>query len=187
MSGLPGTWREPRRDVEFPYQEALRIWAEAAIPALEKVASTYGDYSTYQELSEILFEKTGVRTRQLLPNWIRYVLDLVLQHCVDHQLPALTALVVNKDTGMVGDGFNAWLWRTGRDSIHDPLKLEEVAAEERLQCYRQYSSKVPVDAKPQLTREYKRSLDRQAPPKPVSTCPNCMMVLPVSGQCGTCD
>ncbi|MEX5256691.1 hypothetical protein [Kocuria arenosa] len=187
MNGLPGTWREPRRDVEFPYQEALRTWSEAAIPALEKVATTHGDYITYQELAEILFERTGVKTRQLLPNWIRYVLDMVLEHCVQKQLPALTALVVNKDTGMVGEGFNAWLWRTGRSTITDPLELEKVAAKERLECYMRYASDVPENATPRLTREYKRTLDRQAPPKPEPTCPHCMMVLPVSGQCGTCD
>jgi hypothetical protein len=43
---LPGTWREPHRNVEIPTPQAIDEWAEAAVLALEEVATTYGAHIT---------------------------------------------------------------------------------------------------------------------------------------------
>lgn len=106
-SQLPGTWQEPHREVPFPPQEARRVWTEQAISKLQSVASTYGGYITYQSLGDHLFEATRVHTSNLLNRWITNPLFDVLDHCVENDLPALTALVVRKESGMAGPGFNA--------------------------------------------------------------------------------
>ncbi|MFT4470122.1 hypothetical protein ACMX2H_09475 [Arthrobacter sulfonylureivorans] len=157
------------------------------IPILEEVASTYGGYIFYKDLAQQLFERTGVHTRTQLGNWIGKPLGAVLGHCLKHDLPALSSLVVRAESGMVGHGFNEFLRMSGKDSIEDPLTLERVAAEERLKCYRHFGS-VPFDAEPMLTREYAEKLSRSEP-RPMKSqpaCSSCAMLLPVSGQCDYC-
>jgi hypothetical protein len=186
-AGMPGTWREPNRDVLFPFSEALKLWTIETIPILEEVASTYGGYIFYKDLSQQLFERTGVHTRTQLGNWIGKPLGAVLAHCMKHDLPALSSLVVRAESGMVGRGFNEFLRMSGKDPIEDALALEWVAAEERLKCYRRYGS-VPSDAEAMLTREYAEKLSRNAPQpmKSHASCSSCGMLLPVSGQCDYC-
>lgn len=185
----PGVWREPHRDVKFPYQDALQLWADAAIPVLENVASQYNGYIFYKDLQERLFTETGVHTTIQLPNWIGKPLGAVLHHCHERGLPALSALVVRSGSGMVGEGFNEYLRIAGREVVTDPLELEWVAAEERLKCYQRYCSEVPANAEASLTREYGERVSRRktAVPQPLPACTSCGMVLPRSMQCDYCD
>lgn len=83
--------------------------------------------------------------------WITNPLFDVLDHCVENELPALTALVVRKESGMVGPGFNAWLQRLNRGRADDVYQLETVAAQERLKTYRLYCLDVPDNAVPMPT------------------------------------
>lgn len=39
---------------------------------------------------------------------IRFVLGLIQDYCLDHELPPITILVINKNDGKPGDGFIAW-------------------------------------------------------------------------------
>ena len=174
-SQLPGTWQEPHRDVPFPPPEARRLWTEQAILKLESVASTYGGYITYQALGDHLFETTRVRTTNFLPRWITYPLFDVLDHCEERGLPAITALVVRKGSGMVGPGFNAWLRSKGQGPIDDEVEREVVAAKERLASYRLYCPDVPGNAVPMPTPQLARRVNAEtvewpwAPP-PCSSC-----------------
>lgn len=185
----PGVWREPCRDVKFPYQDALKLWANAAIPILENVASQYNGYIFYKDLGERLFRETGVHTTIQLGNWIGKPLGAVLHHCHEQGLPALSSLVVRSGNGMVGEGFNEYLRMAGREIVADPLELEWVAAAERLKCYQLYCAQIPENAKQSLTREYAERIGRKTPgaPQPLPVCTNCGTVLPRSMQCDYCD
>ena len=187
MGREPGTWREPDRHTAVPFPRALEEWTAAAIPVLEKVASRYGGYITYKDLAERLFEATGVRTQMRLSNWIGKPLGAVLWYCRERDLPGLSSLVVHSGDGMVGEGFNEFLRTKGREPVEDPVRLEWVAAEERLNCYLHYCPDIPVGAQPMLTRELAEKLERRVPaPPPVPSCPTCGMQLPVTGQCDYC-
>lgn len=171
------------------HNDKVALWAEAAVPVLQKVASEYGGYIYYQQFADKLFEETGVTTTQSLYYWIGKPLGVVLDHCTDNGLPALSALVVHAHDGRVGKGFNTFLRRNKRPEVEDPLQLEWVAAEERLKCYRLYCDNVPEDAVPMLTRQYQVAVDRRTPklsPPPL-TCGACAMQLPASGQCDYCS
>jgi hypothetical protein len=191
MGNTSSAYRFPRGHT--PHQWKLGTWAEATVPKLEDVASCYGDYISYGELAEYLFERTNVRTDQRLDYWIRHVLGMVLDYCDAMNLPALPALVVQKKTGMVGPGFSAWLPKIGLPSTQDPKVLEWVAARERLRCYRHFGADVPPEARPTPTREYAALLYRDGrtaskrTPASEATCPKCGTVLPMSGQCDNCS
>lgn len=189
MNALPGTWREPHRDVGVPRSVALEEWAEAAVPVLEDVASRHNGYLTYGELAAKLSESTGIHTKQQLNYWISDVLGKTIGKCRERGLPELTSLVVGAGSGMVGPGFNEVLRRQDRDEISDPYDLELAAADERLECYRRYCADLPADAKAQLTREYAARVVRKAPtvsvPKPV--CADCGIQLPATLVCDDCS
>lgn len=187
-SQLPGTWQEPHRDVPFPPREAQRLWTDQAILKLESVASIYGGYITYGELRDHLFEATNVRTANLLPRWIRVTLINVLDYCKERNLPAITALVVQKHSGMVGPGFNAWLERQDKGRIDDEYELESAAAKERLASYRLYGPDVPDDAVPMPTPRLAQKVNagkfewRWSPPP----CSNCGRPLKFYEPCPVC-
>lgn len=188
METLPGTWREPHRDTAFPRDEAFRVWAEAAVPVLEKVASRYGGYITYKGFAQELFDATGVHTGQQLNYWVGDVLASVISACSERGLPELSSLVVHAGDGMVGSGFNAVLLRSGRKRIEDPYELEMAAAEERLNCYRAYCLDLPDERKPQLTKEYAARVRRKEPaaPRARPVCTVHGIQLPTTGICDYC-
>lgn len=159
VNQLPGTWREPHREVPFDPHEARTLWKEEAIVKLESVASTYGGYITYRNLGNHLFETTQVRTTNFLPRWIRHPLYEILDYCDDHGLPAITALVVQKESGMVGPGFNAWLRLQNCSPRDDVYELEAVAAQQRLASYHLYSQNVPDNAVPMPTPQLAKKVN----------------------------
>lgn len=169
---------------------SMRQWAVAAIPVLEEVAATFGGYITYGDLKERVTAATGIRSNQQLNFWSSTMLNRVIQLCEDRKLPALSSLVVSTADGMVGSGFNEVLRRSGRETVQDdPHKLEVIAAEERLTCYRVYCSYTPLYAEPQLTREYSARVkrERKSQPKARPTCAGCQMQLPAAGLCDYCE
>lgn len=165
-------------------------WAEAAVPILERVAATHRGHITYSGLrNEVLGDE---HTDQLLSNWSYGVLNRVIKLCEERGLPALTSLVVQEATGMVGKGFNGVIEGSGQDAPDTQLEREMAAAVERLRCYRLYCPNVPADAKPELTRKYdeyradvvrKNKPERQEP----SACAVCGYILLPNGDCGHCQ
>lgn len=183
-----GTWHVDEPDKRADWKVATSAWAEAALPELERVASSYGASITYQELAERVQQSTGYRTRMLLANWIGQVLEVVVRRTLDDGLPPLTSLVVHKDTGGVGDGY--YNREYAQESLTDPALRQQVAAQDRLTCYRAYCPDTPADAVPQMTelfvQKHARSTRRQDPP-PEPVCPSCQLVLPLTGHCDWCD
>jgi putative restriction endonuclease len=74
-------------------QRAFLAW-----PILTECAST-GQTITYGQLGERL----NVHHRA-----IRFILGVIQDYCLNNELPPLTILVLNQNTGLPGDGFIAW-------------------------------------------------------------------------------
>lgn len=186
---LPGTWREPHREVPFDPHEARTLWKEEAILKLESVASTYGAYITYQDLGSHLFETTQVRTTNFLPRWIRHPLYDVLDYCDEHGLPAITALVVQKSFGMVGPGFSAWLRLKNQGPTDNDVEREVAAAQERLASYRLFCPDVPENAVPMPTPHLAKRVNAGTVEWPwaAPTCSNCGRPLRFNELCPACD
>lgn len=189
MTTLPGTWREPHRDVKIPFEQALREWSEESATILEDVARTYGGYITYSELASRLNKATGIHTGQLLSNWSGKLLNRVIHVCLERGLPALSALVVHASDGTVGKGFGEALRAASRDVPQTELERERAAAAERLECYRVYCLDMPVDATAQLTRQYEARVNpkRKDLPKMKAVCPVHGIQLPATGICDDCS
>ncbi len=74
------------------HERGAQVWSVLALAARNRQLLTY----------DLLSNLIGV-PRQGLAN----VLDQVQRYCMQNDLPPLTILVVNKDTGLPGDGFVA--------------------------------------------------------------------------------
>ena len=116
MPDLPWTWREPHRNVEIPFPQAIEEWAQAAVPVLEDVARTYSAYISYKELAARLFDATGIHTRMLVQNLSARLLNRVIHLCLKRHLPALSAMVFHATEGMIGAGFGEVLRAAGKDA-----------------------------------------------------------------------
>lgn len=149
-------YQEPRRKgrSELSHQQKLHIWAEAAIPILQEVASKYDGYITYGELAQQVIEKTGRSTTMETRLWIGKVLGMVLQRCRKRRLLTLPSLVVQADTGMVGMGFNYWLELSEQEPQQDQHALDFIAAIERAKCYEEYGPQGQVVGGPKRTPLY---------------------------------
>jgi putative restriction endonuclease len=75
-------------------ERAYRAW-----PILVDTAVDGARTLTYGELAD----KLWIHHRA-----IRYILGVIQNYCLEHELPPLTILVVNAKTGTVGEGFIAW-------------------------------------------------------------------------------
>ncbi|MET4144105.1 hypothetical protein [Arthrobacter sp. UYCo732] len=190
MTTLPGTWREPHRDIPVPFPEALQEWAEKSVEVLEDVARTYGGHITYTQLGSRLFDETGIRTNALLTRWSGKLLNQVIHLCLERKLPALSSLVVYSTDGTVGAGFTEVLRASGREVPSTELERERAAAAERLACYKFYCKEgdVPADAAPQLTPKYEARVNpvKKDAPKPKPVCVVHGIQLPATGICDDC-
>lgn len=188
MATLPSTWREPHRDVEVPFPQALEAWVGQSIPVLIDVAGTYGGYITYSELASRLFDATGYHTRTLVTRWSGRLLNRVIHHCLEHTLPALSSLVVYAADGTVGPGFDEVLRASGKEIPRTALERERAAAAERLKCYLKYCDDVPADAEPKLTRKYEARVHpvKKEAPKSKPVCVVHGIQLPATGVCDYC-
>jgi hypothetical protein len=165
-------------------------WAETAFEILGGVAGRYHAVVEYTEIGEEIQERSGVATTKAVRNWVPGVLELVAGRCVAEGVPPLTSLVVRKDTGMVGDGYDAVLVATGADPIADPMKKESHAAQSRLECYRWANADgLPADGgRAALAPKLAASAARKAKanPAPAKVCPKCNMAMLPTGVCDSC-
>jgi alkylated DNA nucleotide flippase Atl1 len=95
------------------YQRALQIWSLLVCAAKDRRTYTYGDLADTLGMGG-----AGVMAQFLGP---------VMHYCQEHQLPPLTVLVVNRDTGQPGSGLTA-LENVDRDRervfAHDWFQME---------------------------------------------------------------
>lgn len=74
------------------YQRSMQIWILLTSATIERKTYTYG------EIADILgFEGAGVMGQ---------FLGLIMRLCENDEYPPLTILVVNKETGLPGDGLS---------------------------------------------------------------------------------
>ncbi len=188
MPEVPGASDESVRDDATPFQQDIERWAQAAVPVLQEVAGTYGNFITYKDLANRVFKETETSTRMLIPNFSSRLLNRVIQICLEQELPALSSLVVNASDGTVGPGFDAVLRASGRDVPGTVLERERIAAAERLECYRRCGAEVPADAEPRLTPVFEARVNppKKAEPKPKPVCAVHGIQLPATGICDDC-
>ena len=74
------------------HERATQVWAVLALAARNRQTLTY----------EMLSQLIGVPARGLAD-----ILDHIQRYCMQEGLPALTSIVVNKETGLPGHGFTA--------------------------------------------------------------------------------
>ncbi|WP_260439987.1 hypothetical protein [Humibacillus xanthopallidus] len=171
---------------------AQPYWAKHAYEVLVETAGRYNAVITYSELAEEVQRRSKLYTRSAMRNWIGGLLaDIVKVNHVRSE-PPLTSLVVHKDDGQVGAGYDEVLRVSGQPPIHDQLERETHAAASRLECYRHWGADVPGDARPTLTprmRESRERSPRAATPevRRGSICPTCFMEMPLSGVCINCE
>jgi hypothetical protein len=169
--------------------EGRPVWAAAAFDALLEVAATYRGLIVYSDLAEQVQAGTGLRTRAYPRNWIGSVLADVVHRCHREGLPPLTALVVHKDDGQVGAGYDEVLRVSGYAPIDDQLARERHAAESRLLCYRTWAADVPAGAAAALSPQLEAKVRRRRPrahERLAQLCPSCFVEVPASGICDSC-
>src|SRR5699024_5299799 len=127
---LPGTYRVTDRS-RVVFKDALASWVPLAHEELIATAKRYHGVVTYKELSEHVQERSGIRTRVLLTNWIGKLLEEVAVRAKANGEPPLTSLCVHQD-GTIGPGYA----RAPRAVVDSPGEdIEYYAAEHRLLCY----------------------------------------------------
>lgn len=183
-ANLPGTYRLADGS-RVAFADALAIWVPVAHEELIATAKRYHAVITYKELSERVQERSGIRTRVLLTNWIGRLLEEVSLRAKANGEPPLTSLCVHQD-GTIGPGYA----RAPRSVVDSPGEdIEYYAAEHRLLCYREYAMDLPDDGgRPALTKAESERRARKAAVQPVSqpVCPNCSTVLPATARCDYC-
>jgi hypothetical protein len=167
----------------------VAAWTAAAIPALERVAGVYHATITYLDLGEQVQDRSGIRTRMLLMNWIGQVLGGVSRTSHGKGQPLLSALCVRAD-GTIGEGYAL---AVEENYGTRPGDLEMHAAEERLRCYQFFGAALPpgggVPAHTPQVAARRASRAAQAKPDPAGRpcCPSCNLALPVSAVCDNCS
>lgn len=182
-----GTTRRMADGAPVAWNEAVAGWAVAGRLVLERVASDYGAYLTYQQLAEEVQAAAGVTTGVPFRHWIGQVLGAIAaEQDARYGEPFLTSLVVRAD-GTIGDGYAVPVEH--RDGAV-PDDLEMHAAEERLRCYRFFGADLPPGGgEPRLTGEVatrRANARRNAPKLRRPVCPNCFLQLPATGICDAC-
>lgn len=185
-----GYWRKSDGSA-VSRDDAEAAWRDAAHMRLARLATSYQSTVEYGQLAEQIQADTGIRTSVPMRHWIGGVLGRVADVDLAKGEPPLTALVVQKGTGMVGDGYDYVLTIGGLDPIHDPVERENHAALARLRCYQWAGVPEPPNVwKATLAPALRRARDRRAAKKTPEAaplpCPNCFIALPLSGQCDSC-
>jgi hypothetical protein len=163
----------------------MAAWVPITYEVLVATAGRYRAVITYGELAEEIQERSGIRTRMLLANWIGKLLENVAAEAKGRSGPPLTSLCVHQD-GSIGDGY-ARAPKSTPDPVDDDIEL--AAAQHRLLCYRAYAVDLPADGgsaalTPQVVARRARTTTRE-PPAP-EACPNCRMTVPATGICDEC-
>jgi hypothetical protein len=180
----PGTYRVADES-KVSFAEAMSIWVPLAYDELLATAGRYHAVVTYLELSEHVQNRSGVRTRMLLTNWIGKLLEAVAVRAKNDGQPPLTSLCVHQD-GTIGPGYARAPKATDDVPGED---IEYYAAVHRLLCYQRYATDLPEDGgSAALTRAEQQRRQRKAsqmPPEP-PRCPTCHTELPRSKKCDYC-
>lgn len=168
------------------FSDALAAWVPFAHELLLETATTYNRTTTYKELTELVQERSGIRTTMLIGNWSGKLLEQVAQRAADAGEPPLTSLCVHQD-GTIGDGY-----RTAPKSVSVEADAddEDIAAHHRLLCYRAYAADLPADGGlPQLTHQVaqRRSRLTKKQDRPRTVCPLHHIELPAAGVCAECE
>lgn len=175
-----------------PPGEAEDAWAVAAREILAAAAGTYHALIDRTDLATQVQERTGIRSSKSPHYWLGRVLAQVAAVNALEGEPPLTALVVHRQTGAVGDDYDEVLRLTGADPITDEVAREKHAAQARMECYRWAGATMPAGGghaalSPRLdqriVRERKRARESAAP----TVCPTCFMTIPPTGVCDNCD
>ncbi|GAA6525522.1 hypothetical protein [Intrasporangium sp. DVR] len=185
-----------------------KFWIKHAYDVLVETAGQHNAVITYGELAEEVQRRSGLRTTAAMRTWVGELLKMVAQANHLRGEPALTALVVHKQDGQVGAGYDEVLRLEGA-AVSDPHERELHAASARLQCYRHWCDDVPADAEPTLAtprRPAGTTTSGSRPPAGRATvtarsaprsrsheerrggvCPTCFMEMPVAGPCPNCS
>jgi hypothetical protein len=184
-TGLPGTYHVAT-GARVQFADALGAWEPLAYEELLATAHKYNAYVTYLELSEHVQERSGIRTRMLLTNWIGQLLEQVAIRAKAHGEPPLTSLCVRQD-GTIGPGYA----RAPKSVIDTPGEdIEYYAAQHRLLCYQKHAADLPADGgEPALTKAESQRRARKAAQEPTrrALCPVHHTELPASGRCDYCE
>ncbi|WP_218220338.1 hypothetical protein [Nesterenkonia sp. Act20] len=168
------------------FTDALTTWVPIAHEVLINVAGKFNRTTTYLELTEVVQERSGIRTRMLIGNWSGKLLEQVAQRAADAGEPPLTALCVHQN-GTIGDGYS----RAPKSVPNDPnIDVEDLAAQHRLLCYRRYAVDLPADGGvPTLTPQVAkvRSQSRKAPAAQRGVCQKHFMEKAATGLCDQCE
>ncbi|KHO22991.1 hypothetical protein H7I55_31590 [Mycolicibacterium setense] len=172
-------------------QNALDAWEPIAIAVLVETAKKYNGFVTYTELSNAVQTRSGIGHKGLLTNWIGGLLQRVIYHCRDNEIPHLSALCVTAD-GTVGSGYSNVPLLLGDVESMSLEQLDDHAARTRLECYRYFGAEVPpgggepvLTPKAKAAREWRRTQTKLA--EPPKLCPVHSIALPVTGVCDECD
>ncbi len=184
-----GFWREPD-GVPTSRSIAFEAWALAAHEILTETAKTYHGLIHYGDLAEAVQTRTDIRTSQQQRNWIGTVLAPVVHLCHRNGEPPLTALVVRKQDGQVGEGYDEVLRVAGLRTIEDPAAREKHAAVSRLECYQWAGSAPPggghAELAPKAAAKVATTRRVAKTDRPTAVCPNCFIALPATGECDNC-
>ncbi|WP_082963502.1 hypothetical protein [Mycolicibacterium peregrinum] len=171
--------------------DALDAWEPIAIEVLMDTAKKYNAFVTYTELSNAVQTRSAIGHKGLLTNWIGSLLQRVIYHCRDNDIPHLSALCVIAD-GTVGNGYRNVPHLLGDVESLSLDQLDDHAARTRLECYRYFGAELPpgggepmLTPKAKATREWKRNQAKSA--EPLKLCPIHFTTLPVTGVCDQCD
>ncbi|WP_296605493.1 hypothetical protein [Nocardioides sp.] len=175
-----------------PPGEAEDAWAVAAREILTVAAGTYHALIDRTDLATQVQELSGIRSSKSPHYWLSRVLAQVASINALEGEPPLTALVVHRQTGAVGDDYDEVLRLSGAEPITDEVAREKHAAEARMECYRWAGAAMPASGghaalSPRLdqriVRERKRARESATP----TVCPTCFMTIPPTGVCDNCD
>jgi hypothetical protein len=168
------------------FADALTAWVPIAHELLIQVAGKYNRTTTYLELTEVVQERSGIRTKSLIGNWSGKLLERVAQRAADAGEPPLTSLCVHQD-GTIGDGYS----RAPKSVPSDPsTDVDVLAAQHRLLCYQQYAEDLPASGGvPTLTPQVAkaRALRMKAQPKHHDICQVHHMEKAATGSCDQCE
>lgn len=188
-------WRSTDTDAvhePVPPGEAEDAWALAARQILTAVAGTYHGLVDRTDLATQVQERSGIHSSKSAHYWLGRVLAHVAAVNALEGEPPLTALVVHRQSGAVGDDYDEVLRLARAEPISDEVAREKHAARARMDCYRWAGATMPANGghaalSPRLdqriVRERKRARESATP----TVCPTCFMAIPATGVCDTCD
>ena len=166
--------------------DAIAVWSVVARDTLLKTARRYHSVVTYRELAVEVQEASGITTTQRLDYWIGSLLENVAAEAKRRGEPPLTALCVHQD-GTIGPGYT----KAPKSVASDPdADVDQLAAEHRLLCYREYAEDLPADGgvaalTPQVAA--RKARQRKAEPVVRPVCPIHYVELSATGVCGSCE